>query len=86
MEKYTTEECQVVLDRCHLTSHFAFIPTPSEPTLLDMGVSQNSLSAGEKQLLALARAILRGTNIIIMDEATSQIDIDLDDKVCSLGT
>jgi ABC-type multidrug transport system fused ATPase/permease subunit len=46
-----------------------------------MRVSQNSLSAGEKQLLALARAVLRGTNIIIMDEATSQIDTELDDKV-----
>jgi ABC-type multidrug transport system fused ATPase/permease subunit len=81
LEKYTTEECEAVLERCHLTSHFAFTPTPSEPTLLDMAVNQNSLSAGEKQLLALARAILRGTNIIIMDEATSQIDMELDDKV-----
>ncbi|KAH6917037.1 pleiotropic drug resistance ABC transporter [Coprinopsis sp. MPI-PUGE-AT-0042] len=81
LEKYTTEECEAVLERCHLTSHFAFTPTPSEPTLLDMAVNQNSLSAGEKQLLALARAILRGTNIIIMDEATSQIDMELDDKI-----
>ncbi|TFK19978.1 pleiotropic drug resistance ABC transporter [Coprinopsis marcescibilis] len=81
LEKYTDEECREVLKRCHLESHFAFNPTPSEPTLLDMGVSQNSLSAGEKQLLALARAILRGTNIIIMDEATSQIDMELDDKI-----
>jgi len=46
-----------------------------------MIISQDSLSAGEKQLLALARAILRRTNIIIMDEATSQVDSNLDDKV-----
>ena len=46
-----------------------------------MRVSQGSLSAGEQQLLALARAILRRTNIIIMDEATSQVDSKLDDKV-----
>ncbi|KAG2022883.1 ATP-binding cassette transporter [Coprinopsis cinerea AmutBmut pab1-1] len=81
LQKYTTEECQTVLDRCHLTSHFAHTPTTEESSLLDMAVNQNSMSAGEKQLLALARAILRGTNIIIMDEATSQIDMELDDKI-----
>lgn len=48
-----------------------------------MQISANdSLSAGERQLVALARAILRRTNIVIMDEATSQIDTVLDDQVC----
>jgi ABC-type multidrug transport system fused ATPase/permease subunit len=52
---------------------------------LDMPISQGgSLSAGQRQLVALARAVLRRTNIIIMDEATSQIDSRLDDQV-SLG-
>ncbi|RXW24050.1 hypothetical protein EST38_g1810 [Candolleomyces aberdarensis] len=79
--KYSDEERMAVLERCHLTSRLAFRPSEAEPTLLDMRVGQNSLSAGEKQLLALARAVLRGTNIIIMDEATSQIDTELDDKI-----
>ena len=47
-----------------------------------MQINQGSLSAGEKQLLALARATLRRTNVIILDEATSQIDANLDDQVC----
>ena len=81
LQKHNDEERMAVLERCHLTSRLAFRPSDAEPTLLDMRVSQNSLSAGEKQLLALARAVLRGTNIIIMDEATSQIDTELDDKV-----
>ena len=40
-----------------------------------------SLSAGERQLVALARAIMRRSQLIIMDEATSQIDTSLDDQV-----
>jgi len=46
-----------------------------------MPINGSSLSAGEKQLVAIARAILRRTNIVIMDEATSQIDSVLDDQV-----
>lgn len=79
--KYSQEVHLAVLDRCHLSNRIAFHPSETEPTLADMRVNQNSLSAGEKQLVALARAILRGTNIIIMDEATSQIDTELDDQV-----
>ena len=39
------------------------------------------LSAGERQLVALARAIMRRSQVIILDEATSQIDTNLDDQV-----
>lgn len=81
LEKYTHEEHLEALQRCHMMERLAFRPSKAEPTLLDMRVSKDSLSAGEKQLLALARAILRRTNVIIMDEATSQIDTDLDDKI-----
>jgi ABC-type multidrug transport system fused ATPase/permease subunit len=78
----TPEECLVVLERCHLTTILNHTPTADEPTILDMRVNHGSLSAGEKQLLAVARATLRRTNIIILDEATSQVDSHLDDQVC----
>ncbi|KIK07255.1 hypothetical protein K443DRAFT_129256 [Laccaria amethystina LaAM-08-1] len=77
----TPEECLVVLERCHLTTILNHTPTADEPTILDMRVNHGSLSAGEKQLLAVARATLRRTNIIILDEATSQVDSHLDDQI-----
>ncbi|KAJ7269434.1 P-loop containing nucleoside triphosphate hydrolase protein [Mycena haematopus] len=76
----TDQECLDVLERCHLTALLKHANS-SKSSILDISVNQGSLSAGERQLVALARAILRRTNIIIMDEATSQIDTRLDDQI-----
>ncbi|KAG1754951.1 P-loop containing nucleoside triphosphate hydrolase protein [Suillus paluster] len=80
-EEHTDQECWDVLERCHLTRLLNRAVEKGGFTL-EMPISQGgSLSAGERQLVALARAVLRKTNIIIMDEATSQIDSRLDDQI-----
>lgn len=50
---------------------------------LDGVVEEEGLnfSLGQRQLMALARALVKGSQIIVCDEATSSVDIETDQKI-----
>lgn len=81
-DEHEDQECWDVLKRCHLVSRQ---DTHGPIWNLETPISQSGpLSAGERQLVALARAVLRRSQVVVMDEATSSIDFHLDDMVRSL--
>ena len=45
---------------------------------LDAIISNEGLSAGEKQLLCICRAFLKHSKVVLVDEATANIDVKND--------
>ena len=69
----TDEEVSAAAKLAHADSFISKLPGGYATSLGEAG---NKLSGGQKQRIALARAILRDADILILDEATSQVDIE----------
>ena len=52
--------------------------------LLELEEGGANLSSGERQLICICRAILRKSKVVILDEATANIDVVTEQKIQAL--
>lgn len=71
LDDVSEEALQTAIERARLADFIKELPKGLGTLIGDRGVK---LSGGEKQRVSIARALLKGSEILILDEATSSLD------------
>lgn len=77
-ENATQEEVEAVARAAHIHSYISRLPQGYNTIISEDG---GNISKGQKQLLTIARAMLYDSRILILDEATSNVDTNTEKRI-----